>query len=63
MRTSRFHRFHAADALEFFLFEKAEQLGLNGQRHFTDFVEEQRAAAGGFGLAFLVADGAGEGAL
>ena len=38
--------FVAADALDFAFFEDAEQLGLHGQRHVADFVEEEGAAVG-----------------
>jgi len=60
MRTSAFDCFDAADALEFFSSRKAQEFRLDRQRHFADFVEEERAAARGFRLAFLVANRAGE---
>ena len=36
----------AADALDFAFFEDAEELGLHGEGHVADFVEEERAAFG-----------------
>jgi len=33
----------AAKTHEFAFFEDTQQLGLNGRRHFADFVEEQHA--------------------
>src|ERR1019366_7792360 len=41
---SQAHDFRAAQALQFFLLQEAEQLGLEAQRHLADFVEEQRAS-------------------
>ncbi len=35
-----------ADALDFAFFEHAQQLGLHGQRHVADFVEEERSVLG-----------------
>ncbi len=53
----------AADALETPLLEYAQQLGLHGQRHVADLVEENGAAVGHLEAAAALADGAGEGAL
>ena len=56
-------RLVAADALEGLLLEQAQDLGLQGQRHVADLVEEQRAAVALLELADAAAVGAGEGAL
>ena len=53
----------AADALECLLLEHAQDLGLEGQRHVADLVEEDRAAVALLELADAAAVGAGEGAL
>src|SRR5216683_3153625 len=50
----------AADANEFALLKDAQQLGLQGQREFADFVEENAATFGDFQQPFLLADRAGE---
>ena len=52
----------AADALEAALFEYAQEFGLDGQRQFADFVEEERAAVGQFHFADFARAGTGEGA-
>ena len=57
------HRLLAADALDLPLLQHAQQLGLQGQRHFGNFVEQQRAAVGLLELAGLGRLRAGEGAL
>ena len=51
-----------ADALDLAGFEEAEQQRLHAQRHLADFVEEHRAAVGGFEETALVAVGVGEAA-
>src|SRR5271166_301110 len=38
------HDFGAAQTLQFFLLQKAEQLGLKAQRHLSDLIEEKRAS-------------------
>ena len=43
----------AADALELALFEHAQQLALNGEGQFANFVEEKRAAMREFQFAHL----------
>jgi hypothetical protein len=45
-RTSTADRLVAADALDFALFQHAQQLGLHGQRHVADFVEKYCAVIG-----------------
>ena len=49
-----------ADALEFAVLEDAQQLRLQLEWQFADFVEEQRAIGRVFEVAGLVADRAGE---
>ena len=56
-------RLVAADALERLLLQQPQDLGLQGQRHVADLVEEQRAAVALLELADAAAVGAGEGAL
>ena len=51
-----------ADALDLLVLQGAQELGLSGDGHVADLVEEERAFAGGFEEAGLVAVGAGEGA-
>ena len=53
-------RFVAADRFVLARLDHAEQLGLLFGRQDVDFVEQQRAAAGGGELAFAVAVGPGE---
>jgi hypothetical protein len=48
----------AAEAHELTLLEHAQQLGLDGQCHLADFVEEQHAPVGLFDAAWLGGDGA-----
>jgi hypothetical protein len=52
----------AADAVEGLAFEDAEELGLEVEGEFADFVEEEGAVVGHFEFADALADGAGEGA-
>ena len=56
-------RLVAADALERLLLQQPQHLGLQGQRHVADLVEEQGAAVALLELADAAAVGAGEGAL
>src|SRR6516165_10840387 len=51
------------DALERLLLEHAQHLGLGGQRHVADLVEEEGAAVALLELTDAAAVGAGEGAL
>ena len=51
MRTFTSICLRAADALESPLFEHAQQLALDRERQFADFVEEERAAVRQFQLA------------
>jgi hypothetical protein len=53
-------RLVAADALDLPLLERAQQLRLRLERHVATFVEKQRAAVGGFELAFAARDRARE---
>jgi len=55
-------RFIGADADDLAVFEDAEELGLHGEWHVAEFVEEERAAVGVFEDALSFAIGAGEGA-
>ncbi len=55
-------RLVAADARDLAVFQHAQQLGLQRQRHVADFVEEQGAAVGIFETALAHLVGAGEGA-
>ena len=52
-----------ADGANLALLQDAQQLGLQGERHLADLVEEQRAAVGDLEEALLVVVGAGERAL
>ena len=54
------HRLLSADALHFALFQHAQQLGLHGQRHVADFIQEQRAFTGLLEFADMPGGGAGE---
>ena len=54
-------RLFAPHPLHFALLQHAQQLGLQGERHFRDFVEQQRAAVGLLEFAGLGGLGAGEG--
>ena len=56
-------RIAAAHPLEPLLFEHAQDLGLRGERHVGDLVEEQRAPVGLFEASPAVAGRSGEGAL
>ena len=49
-----------ADAPDLVFLQSAEELHLQGQRHLSDLVEEQRALVGGLEQAWTVLDGAGE---
>src|SRR5438067_10911156 len=51
-----------ADALDCSIFERAQQLRLDGERELADFVEEEGSALSGLEHAGLGVDGAGEGA-
>src|SRR5438128_12529730 len=53
----------AADALEFPLFERAEDFGLEAERHFSDLVQEYRPLVCHLELAGLAGRCAGERAL
>ena len=53
-------RLRFADALDLALLQRAQQLGLQRQRHQADFVDEERAAVREFEPADAVGDGAGE---
>ena len=57
------NRSAAADANDRLFFEHAQQLGLAGEAHVADLVEEQRAAGGQLELAGPRFVGVGEGAL
>ena len=59
-RTSTLMRLVAADALDLALLQDAQQLGLHGQRHVADLVEEERAAARALELAAPLLGRAGE---
>ena len=59
----RLDRMRAADALDLFLLDRAQQLGLQLVAQIADLVEEQRAAGGQLELAELLPDRAGERAL
>ncbi len=59
-RTSTAISAFAADAFEFALLQDAQQLGLQRNRHFRNFIEQQRAAVGEFELAFAHLVRAGE---
>ena len=52
----------AADPLELLLLQHAQQLGLQVEPHFGDFVEQQRAAVSALESALDPLDGAGKGA-
>ena len=52
-----------AEPLKLALLQNAQQLGLQIERHFADFVEQNRAAVGQFEFAGTVCDRAGESAL
>ncbi|MNT18666.1 hypothetical protein D3C72_1538810 [compost metagenome] len=51
-----------AQPLDLAVLQGTQQLGLHQQRQFADFIQEQRAAVGGFEPAGAVGDGAGKGA-
>jgi hypothetical protein len=50
----------AAQPLKRMSFQNAQQLGLAGLAHFSDFIQEQRAAVRAFELADVSPVGAGE---
>ncbi len=52
----------SADAFDAFFLEETEELDLERERNFADFVQEEGAAAGAFKAAFALGMGAGEGA-
>ena len=58
----QFDRTGAAEADEFALLKYAKELGLKGGRQFRNFVEEDGSAFRDLEEAFLLGDGAGEGA-
>ena len=60
-RTSVLDRLVPADALERLVLQQPQHLGLHGQRHVADFVEEKRAAVALLELADAAAVGPGEG--
>ena len=62
-RTSTLRAVERSDALHFLVLQNAQQLGLRGQRHIADLIQEQRAAVGVLEQPGLVVGGAGEGAL
>ena len=62
MRTSTLNGRRLAERADFAGLEEAEELRLEVEAELADFVEEQRAAAGGADDAGVVAVGAGEGA-
>ena len=53
----------ATDAFDFAFFEDAEKLGLHGDRHIADFVEEEGSALGLFEFADVPSRRTGESAL
>ena len=53
----------AADAGEFFLLQDAQHLGLGGQAHIADLVEEERTAVSLLEFALVLLDGRGKGSL
>ena len=50
----------SADAFDLALFQHAQQLGLHGERHVADLIEEQRAVVGLLELAQVTGRRAGE---
>ena len=52
-----------AETIELALLQRAQQFGLQPERHLAHFVEQQRAAVGQFEFARLRIGRAGEGAL
>jgi hypothetical protein len=56
-------RFVTADALDLALFENAQKLCLHGERHVSDFVQEDRAAFGLLEFSEMTSAGASEGPL
>ena len=62
-RTSTLHVLVAAHGRDAALLQGAQHLGLGGQAHVADLVQEERAAIGQLEFALAVLDGAGEAAL
>ena len=60
MRTSHVDRLVAAQRHEGFLLNHLQQLGLQGQRDFPDFIQEDGAVPGGFEFSLALGVGAGE---
>ena len=56
-------RLVAADAFDFAFFEHAQKLCLHGERHVSDFVQEDRAAFGLLEFSEMAGGGASEGSL
>ena len=52
----------SADPLDALLLEEAEKFDLQREGNFADFIQEKRAADGGFKASFALGVGAGEGA-
>ncbi len=61
MRTSTLHRLVVAHALQLAALHKAQQLGLQRQRHLADLVEKQCAPVGGLDAAHAALHRAGKG--
>ena len=57
------NRLFAADAIEGFLLQDAQQFGLELERHLADFVEQQTSRRGALEIAAVALLGAGECAL
>ena len=55
-----FHRFIAANPLDFAFFQHAQQLGLHSHGHVADFVQKERAAFGLFELANVTSGSSSE---
>lgn len=51
MQRIHFYRRFAADTVDFLLLNGAQQLGLNANVHFGNFIKQQRAAGSFFKLA------------
>src|SRR5207253_9538493 len=56
-------RLITADTFELFFLQYSQELGLGFERHVTDLIEKERAAVGGFELAFAARHRAGKSAL
>ena len=53
----------AAEALELLFLQDTQQLGLQGRRDITDFIQEKRSLVGQFEATDFLRNGAGECAL